>query len=472
MSTFRGWKRAAFIGATTLLSGLFGVVNADNPIVQTRYTADPAPMVHNGRVYVFVSHDEDSAKSFFDMRDWRLYSTDDMVNWLDHGSPLGLGAFDWVQSDAWAGQVVERDGKFFWYVPMSQKGGERAIGVAVADNVTGPYEDAIGEPLIANDEIDPHTFIDDDGQAYMYWGNPNLWYAPLNEDMISLKEEPSQLNLTIESFGPRRDNDSDRPSAYEEGPWVYKRGELYYILYASNCCDEDIRYSTAPTPRGPWTYRGVVMESQSRAFTNHPGYVEFQGNNYFFYHNGALPRGGGYWRSVAVEQFLYNQDGTIPRMTMTERGVSQLKHVDPYVRQEAELIAFSRGVGTEDCKDEGGGMNVNRIRQRDFIKVGGVDFGKGASSVSLRVASGGNGGSVQIRLDNWERGWKAGECEVPSTGGWQDWTTVTCDIRGAEGVHDLFFAFYPTDEDRVDMYPERPEDKGNVLFSFNWWQFE
>ncbi|KAH8168601.1 glycosyl hydrolases family 43 domain-containing protein [Sarocladium implicatum] len=460
-------------GAAAAVASLFGIVNADNPIVQTRYTADPAPMVHDGRVYVFTSHDEDSAKEFFDMRDWRLYSTDDMVNWLDHGSPLGLDAFDWVESDAWAGQVVERDGQFFWYVPMSQKGGERAIGVAVAENVTGPYRDAIGEPLIANDEIDPHTFIDDDGQAYMYWGNPGLWYAELNKDMISLKGEPREINLTAATFGPRRDYDSDRPSSYEEGPWVYKRDELYYILYAANCCDEDIRYSTAPAPGGPWTYRGIVMKSQSRAFTNHPGYVEFQGNNYFFYHNGALPRGGGFWRSVAVEQFMYNQDGTIPQLIMTEDGASQLKHVDPYVRQEAELIAFSRGVGTEVCEDEGGGMNVNRIRQRDWIKVGGVDFGdKGASSLQARIASGGNGGSIQIRLDNWERGRKVGECEVPSTGGWQEWKTVSCEIEGAKGVHDLFFAFYPTEEDLVDMYPERPEDKGNVLFSFNWWKFE
>ncbi|KAH7304045.1 glycosyl hydrolase [Stachybotrys elegans] len=455
---------------TYALGGL-SLVNADNPIVQTRYTADPAPIVHNGRVYVFTSHDEETAREFFDMRDWRLYSTDDMVNWLDHGSPLGLDAFDWVESDAWAGQVVERNGQFFWYVPMSQHGGERAIGVAVADTVTGPYVDAIGKPLIANDEIDPHTFIDD-GQAYLYWGNPSLWYVALNDDMISIKEEPVQFNMTVESFGPRRDNDSDRPSAYEEGPWVYKHGELYYLLYASNCCNEDIRYSTAPTPRGPWTYRGIVMESQSRAFTNHPGYVEFKGNNYFFYHNGALPRGGGFWRSVAVEQFIYNLDGTIPKMVMTERGAPQLKHVDPYTRQEAELIAFSRGVSTEVCEDEGGGMNVNRIRQRDFIKVSGVDFGDGASSVSLRVASGGNGGFVQMRLDNWERGWKAGECDVPSTGGWQNWTTVSCAITGAEGVHDLFFAFYPTEEDQVSGYPERPEDKGNILFSFNWWQFQ
>jgi hypothetical protein len=461
------------LSVAAALVSFLGSVNADNPIVQTRYTADPAPMVHDGRVYVFTSHDEDTAKEFFDMRDWRLYSTDDMMNWLDHGSPMGLDTFDWVKSDAWAGQVVERDGQFFWYVPMRMKDEERAIGVAVADNITGPYRDAIGEPIVKNDEIDPHTFVDDDGQAYLYWGNPNIWCVELNDDMISMKSDPISFNLTRETFGPRRDFDSDRPSSFEEGIWIYKHDELYYALYAANCCDEDIRYSTAPTPKGPWTYRGVVMKPQSRAFTNHPGYVEFMGNNYFFYHNGALPAGGGYWRSVAVEQFIYNQDGTIPTLTMTEDGAPQLKNVDPYTRQEAELIAFSRGVGTEPCDDEGGGMNVNRIRQRDFIKVGGVDFGKTSpSKFYARVASGGNGGSIQLRLDNWERGRKVGECEAEPTGGWQVWETISCEVANATGVHDLYFAFYPTEEDKVDMYPERPEDKGNVLFSFNWWKFE
>ena len=108
-------------------------VRADNPIVQTIYSTDPAPLVVGDEVYVFTGHDEDGA-SYYDMRDWHCYSTKDMVNWTDHGVPLSLATFSWAKSDAWAGQVIERGGKFYYYVPITAKTGGTAIGVAVADS--------------------------------------------------------------------------------------------------------------------------------------------------------------------------------------------------------------------------------------------------------------------------------------------------------------------------------------------------
>ena len=172
----------------------------------------------------------------------------------DEPRHLQLGA-----PDAWAGQAIERNGKFYWYVPVTNDAtGGSAIGVAVADSPTGPFRDALGHPLIASSEIDPTVFIDTDGQAYLYWGNPNLWYVKLNADMISYSGSPTQIPLTTEGFGTRPGS-TDRPTLYEEGPWVYKRGSLYYNVYAAQCCSEHIAYSTAPSPTGPWTYRGTVM---------------------------------------------------------------------------------------------------------------------------------------------------------------------------------------------------------------------
>lgn len=81
------------------LIALPSIVTADNPFVQTIYTADPAPLVHNGRVYVYTGHDEDGS-TYFDMRDWRLFSSDDMANWQHHGSPLSLETFPWASRDA------------------------------------------------------------------------------------------------------------------------------------------------------------------------------------------------------------------------------------------------------------------------------------------------------------------------------------------------------------------------------------
>ncbi|GAB2884028.1 hypothetical protein GCM10022245_19430 [Streptomyces mayteni] len=230
----------------TLFQG--GAARADNPVVQTIYTADPAPLVHNDRVYLYTGHDEDGS-TYFTMRDWRVFSSSDMVNWTDHGSPLSLATFSWASTNAWAGHVVARNGQFYWYVPVTNRAtGRMAIGVAVSDSPTGPFRDALGRPLVENGEIDPAVYIDDNGQAYLYWGNPNLWYVRLNADMTSFTGGPTQIPLTTAGFG-RRDGNPSRPTLYEEAPWVYQRNGLSYMVFAANCCSESIAYSTAQPHR-------------------------------------------------------------------------------------------------------------------------------------------------------------------------------------------------------------------------------
>ncbi|KAF7550501.1 hypothetical protein G7Z17_g5685 [Cylindrodendrum hubeiense] len=426
MRLSKAWPMAQmslFIGV--LLNGA-GFVRADNPIVQSIYTADPAPVVHDGRVYLFTGHDEDGSTNY-DMRDWRLFSSEDMVNWQHHGSPMDLTTFSWADASAWAGQLIARNDQFYFYVPVHRATGGMAIGVGVSDNITGPFIDTIGGPLLENGQIDPTVFIDDDGQAYMYWGNPGLWYVKLNEDMISYSGSITQVELTTDGFGTRPDN-PNRPTMFEEGPWIYKRGDLYYLLYAANCCAEDIRYSTGPSATGPWTYRGVIMPFEGSSFTNHPAVIDFENTSYFFYHNGALPGGGGFTRSVA-----------------------QIGALDPYTRQEAETMAWSEGVETEVCSE--GGIDVSFINDGDYIKVKGVAFGEGATSFTARVASAASGGSIELRLGS-KTGTLIGTCIVSGTGDWQTWTSVTCPVSGATGTHDLFFYFTGSST----------ED----LFNFNW----
>ena len=428
------------------------VARADNPIIQTIYTADPAPLVFNGRVYLYTGHDEDGSTNFT-MREWRVWSSADMVNWTDHGSPMSLATFRWASTNAWAGQAIFRNGKFYWYVPMTDAATNRmAIGVGVSNAPTGPFTDALGHPLVENGQFDPTVFIDSDDQAYLYWGNPDLWFVRLNTDMISFSGGPTQIPLTTAGFGARSGNPS-RPTLFEEGPWVYKRNGLYYNVFAARCCSEFIAYSTAPGPTGPWTFRGTVMPTQGTSFTNHPGLIDFAGNSYFFYHNGALPGGGGFTRSVAVERFSYNADGSIPTMTMTTAGAPQVGTLNPYVRQEAETIAFESGVETQPCSE--GGMNVGFIQNGDWIKVAGVAFGAGATSFQARVASATSGGTIELHLDSLG-GPQVGRCSVAGTGGWQTWSTVSCSVAGAAGTHDLFLRF---------------TGGTGFLFNVNWWQF-
>ena len=423
-----------------------------NPIVQTIYTADPAPLVHNGRLYLYTGHDEDGS-TYFTMRDWRVYSTVDMVNWTDHGSPMSLTTFSWASADAWAGHVAYRNNKFYWYVPVKNRStGRMAIGVGVSNSPTGPFTDAIGRPLVENGEIDPNVMIDDDGQAYLYWGNPNLWYVRLNNDMISYSGSPTQIPLTTAGFGSRAGNTS-RPTLYEEGPWAYKRNGQYYMVFAAECCSEFIGYSTAPGPTGPWTYRGTIMPRQGGSFTNHAGIVDFNGGSYFFYHNGALPGGGGFTRSVAVEKFTYNANGTIPTINMTTTGPPQVGALNPYVRQEAETNAWASGVETEPASEDG--MNVGFIDNGDYLKVKGVAFGGGATYFTARVASATSGGRIEVRLDS-TSGPVVGTCTVAGTGGWQTWANVGCSVNGATGTRDLYLRF---------------TGGSGSLFNLNHWQF-
>lgn len=433
---------------------------ADNPIIQTNYTADPAPMLYDGTVYLYTSHDEDkTVRNFFTMNDWKCYSSKDMVNWTDRGTIFSYKGFSWSRGDAWAGQCIPRNGKFYYYVPVNMKNGGNAIGVAVADSPTGPFKDAIGAPLlIGYGYIDPTVYIDDDGQAYLYWGNPNLWHVKLNEDMISYDQKLGIVkeDLKDENFGYRAKKIDNRTAAYEEGPWFFKRNAKYYMLYPAGGVPEHLAYSTSNGPTGPWVYGDTIMHviQNHGAFTNHPGYIEFKGKSYLFYHDAGLPGGGGFKRSVCIEPFNFNADGSIPLITPTSKGVVEsAANVDPYQRTEAETIAWSEGLKT--AQDQQTGVYVTEISNGDFIKVRSVDFGKGAKTFLASVAAKASTGTIEIRIDS-KDGKLLGTLQVKATGDDLSWKTQSCKVNAVNGVHDIFFVFKGGD--------------GN-LFNFDWWKF-
>jgi arabinoxylan arabinofuranohydrolase len=410
---------------------------ADNPIVQTSYTADPAPVVYDGALYLYTSHDDDvTVNNFYTMNDWRLYSTTDMVNWTDHGTPASLKTFSWSTDSAWAPQGVARNGKYYLYVPINNNTGAK-IGVAVSNSAAGPFTDPLGKALAASgsSNIDPTVFVDDDGQAYMYWGNGTLRYVKLNSDMISTSG--SITNVTLNGF--------------TEGPWFYKRGSLYYMVFAATSGNEKISYATSNAPTGPWTVRGDIMGTGS-TYTNHPGVIDYQGHSYFFYHNSALPGGNNYKRSVCVEEFTYGADGSIPTLTMSTKGPAGVATLDPFKQVEAETIAFSSGLKTEVCTDTGAGMDVTSISNGDYIKVKDVDFLDGVTSFDARVSSAASNAKIELHLDS-QTGTLLGTCDVS---GASAWTTKTCAVSGGSGKHDLFLKFVGGSGD---------------LFKFNWWRF-
>lgn len=305
-----------------------------NPIFKERYTPDPAPFVHGDTVYCFTGHDEDGA-NYFTMKNWQLFTTTDMKHWEPHGIVLDLSVFKWARQDdnAWAGQCVERNGKWYWYVAVEDTAKHvHGIGVAMADSPYGPYHDSIGRPLVPGNWgfIDPSVFVDNDGQAYLFWGNNGLWYAKLNPDMVTLASDIIKVNTDDEmAFGPKilkhdyATNSKMLKTNFEEAPWVYRRGKLYYLEYAAGGVPEHWAYSTAENINGPWTYRGRILDEPENSFTIHGGSITFKGRHFIFYHNGCAPQGGGFRRSTCVEEFKYKKDGTIPHVSFTKIGVKK-----------------------------------------------------------------------------------------------------------------------------------------------------
>lgn len=439
-------------------------VQAQNPIVQTWFTTDPAPMVHGDRLYVYTGHDEDGA-DFFWMQEWRVYSTADMVNWTDHGSPLAIEDFSWGDDRAWAPQCIERNGKFYFYVPLHSKlTNGMAIGVAVGNSPTGPFKDVLGKPLFDNgswDNIDPTVMIDDDGQAWLYWGNPVIRYCKLKEDMITIDGEVMEIEQTEEGFGApsphKREKGKKYKDIYTEGPWINKYQGKYYLIYAAGGVPEHIAYSVGKTPEGPWAYGGTIMpQGGTDSFTNHSGIVDdFKGHSYFFYHTGWLPGGGGFGRSVSVEEFKRNADGSFPEILPTREGVKPIGTFNPYQRVEFETMAFSKGLKTQQNVKTG--VYVNETHNGDWLKVREMDFGNGPRRIELRAASALRGGTVELHTDS-IAGPLVASIRVEGTGGWEEWRTFSAETQKVTGVHDLYFVFTGR--------------KGPQLFSLDWWKMK
>jgi len=295
------------------------ITQINNPIIKDKYTGDPAALVYKDKVYLYAGHDEaPNDFNFYKMNEWLVYSSSDMVNWEEHPVPLKVTDFAWATSDAWAAQVIERNGKFYWYVTVSHGAiNGKAIGVAVSDSPTGPFKDALGKALVTNDmttqtkidwdDIDPTVMIDDDGQAYLFWGNTVCHYAKLKANMTEL-DGPIQT-ISLPNF--------------TEAPWIHKHKDWYYLSYAYQF-PEKIAYAMSKSINGPWEFKGILNELAGNSNTNHQSIIEFKGVPYFIYHNGSIqPNGGSFRRSVCVDRLYYNEDGTMKRVIMTSEGIQK-----------------------------------------------------------------------------------------------------------------------------------------------------
>jgi hypothetical protein len=358
--TFAGWYDYATvydkdtpITKNLKLKAKYSFQNTGNPLIRHVFTADPAALVVGDTVYLYTGHDEkyDQATEFV-MKEWLCFSSKDMITWVDHGPILNRDKFSWNRrppqftnplqfGDAWAAHMIERNGRFYFYVTQTLPTGNgnewgRGIGVAAGSSPVGPFVDALDAPLINGTEpetqdrgqfkdIDPAVWINErTGQAYLLWGNTELeyCYGVKLKGMIEIERPIQKIPLPY----------------YTEGPWLYEHGDFLYLVYASHNHQaggsERLSYSYLPKDEDPvtgeWTWGGQIANPAQNSFTIHPSVIELNGQSYMFYHNATLTLAvnGSNWgpnigrRSVCVDYLYYNPDGTIQPFVQTSEGLS------------------------------------------------------------------------------------------------------------------------------------------------------
>ena len=433
----------AFLLCLTALPLAMQAARADNPIVTTAYSADPSAHVFGNKMYVYPSHDRADAQEF-DMNDYHVYSTDDMANWQDGGVILSLAQIPWAKAHLWAPDCNFYKGKYYLYFPADDNGKyEMKIGVATSASPTGPFV-AEPHPIPGANGGDPSVFIDDDGTPYLIWAGNGPTLCRLTPDMKALAGTPTRLQGLDKFF---------------EGPWIFKRAGLYYVTYPAflkggsglGGNGQNYDYATAKNILGPYTYRGTFTRTradESQGGNIHGSQVQWHGNWYCFYHDFSLSNGdpkSGFKRCVKVDLMHFGPNGGILPLKWTQTGPPKIKNLNPFVRRPAVSLCQSPGprdphyVQTEPCSE--GGLDLGSISDGSWAEYANADFGRGAGTFTARVASPGTGSRLELHLDS-RTGPLVGQRLVPGTGGWQTWQTVTCPVKGAAGVHDLFLTFH------------------------------
>lgn len=281
-----------------------------NPFVTHMFTADPSGHVwDDGRLYVYASHDIDPPRGCDKMDKYHVFSTDDLVNWTDHGEILSSDDVEWGRPEGgfmWAPDCAYKNGKYYFYFPHPSEtrwNDTWKIGVAISDKPAADFK-VWGYIKNLGDEfgmIDPSVFIDDDGKVYLYYGGAGKCRAvELKDNMVEIADSVRQME-GLEDF--------------HEGTWVHKYNGVYYLSYSDNNVDKAgrganrLHYATSDSPLGPWTHRGVYLEPTG-CDTSHGSIVEYKGQWYALYHNQALS-GRGNLRSICIDKLYYNLDGTI-----------------------------------------------------------------------------------------------------------------------------------------------------------------
>ena len=391
-----------------------------NPVIRDQFTADPSARVFNGRVYVYPSHDILAKEGmgrpgWFCMADYHVFSSENLTEWIDHGVIVSQNKVNWVDSGSysmWAPDCIERNGKYYFYFPASDRtkdfNGRKpfSIGVAIADKPEGPFVPQ-PESIKGIIGIDPNVFIDKDGQAYLYYSLGRIMVAKLKDNMLELAADPREVK--------------DLPSkGLKEGPWLFERNGIYYMTYphVENTI-ERLEYAIGDNPMGPFRVTGVIMdESPMNCWTNHQSIMEYNGQWYLFYHQNALSPKFDKNRSICIDSLFFNEDGTIQKVVPTLRGVgisksSQQLEIDRY----STISETGTAVSFIDTLNTFLGWKTTLKNRNAWVGYNAVDFGsKKPEKVQVKAIAE-KGGILQIRLNHAD-GLLLSEVKIPAGSEW------------------------------------------------------
>jgi hypothetical protein len=418
----------------TVSSGL-----ADNPLILNQFTADPTARVFEGRIYVYPSHDipvqpGKGRPGWFCMEDYHVFSSDNLMDWTDHGSFLNQNDVSWLQRksyDMWAPDCVFKNGKYYFYFPAGGR-----IGVAVADKPYGPFKPE-DKPIEGVRGIDPCVFIDKDGKACLYYSMNKIFVARLKDNMLELDSQPQ----VIENL-PQK--------GLIEGPFVFEQKGIYYLTYPHvQNKTQRLEYAVSTSPTGPFEHKGVIMdESSSGCWTNHHSIVEYKGQWYLFYHDKDLSPDFDKNRSIRADYLFFNADGTIQKVIPTLRGVgiadaSKEIQIDRYsaISPQGASIAFL------DTQQKQKGWKAILAAPDAWVQYNRVDFGqKKPSSIKIKTSSQ-TGGVIKIRIDKID-GPLAAQVKIPENADWSVVSSIRIELPS--GIHDLLVMLKDTKSVEID----------------------
>ncbi|MDD4514278.1 glycosyl hydrolase family 8 [Massilibacteroides sp.] len=439
------------------LSLVTHVVFAQNPIIRDQYSADPTAKVFEGKIYVYPSHDIPSPierlKEWFCMADYHVFSSEDMIDWTDHGVIVSQERVPWIQPESysmWAPDCVYKDGRYYFYYPSTPRGEEKrgfAIGVAIAEKPYGPFMPQF-KPIEGIHGIDPCVLVDTDGQSYIYWAGRRMFMAKLKDNMTELATEP----LQIEGL----------PEGFKEGPFVFERSGKYYFTFPwIQDKTETLAYAMGDSPMGPFEFKGLIMDqSPTSCWTNHHSIIEYKDQWYLFYHHNDYSPEFDKNRSVRVDSLFFNADGTIQKVAPTLRGVG-VSDARARIQIDRYTAISSTGASISflDESDKFNGWKTVFSKKNAWVQYNRVDFGnEKVQKIKIKLNSK-SGGILKIQTAG-EDGDVIASVNIPQS---KDWTVVTAPVGFApEGVQDLSVSLQKGSNVEIDWigFDELPWEKG------------